>query len=343
MLFRVPLPYKVKGTPKGKRTQTDEQFWEYIEVDIPVVTDEAAPVAVTWDDSYPSEDMWFKYKDDWRSDQAIPEDGKQVMRMKEGEFYLRRPDGLSPDELAQKLTPEADFRIFGENFIYHDARKAERPLDESQYRQDKPFTSTLDDEIAKLRRAAESFMIVGDRIYQQSSEPVIIKWSYRTNEGAAVVPRVIPSGKLSAKTPSFRLDKYQQIAAELDELALRYNDGAHRVSMARAPKIYLSEAIGYNDLSNNFVNAVRTYIEGYSEHTRLHSVDPDMGIAFLQMKKALRIHDAGGDIDVLEQATGNYVNNFPEEVRYGNIAACYRDYADRPVDTIKVGAWRNQR
>lgn len=342
MLFRVPLPYKVKGTPKGKRNETDEQFWEYIEVDIPVLTDETAPVAVTWDDSYPSDKMWFKHEDDWRQAQAIPADGQQVMRMKEGEFYLRRPDGLTPDELARKLTPEADFRIFGENFIYHDHRAAERPFDESQYRQDKPITSTFDNDVAKLRRAAESFIIVGDRLYQHSSEPVIIKWSYRTDEGAAIAPRVIPSGKLDAKTPSFRLDKYQQIAAELDEFALRYNGGAHRPSMARAPKVYLAESIGYNDLSNNFVNAVRTYLDGYSEHTRLKTTDPDMGIAFLQMKKALRIYDETGDIDGLEQAAGNYVSNYPEEVRYGNIAACYRDYADRPVDTISVGAWRKQ-
>lgn len=90
------------------------------------------------------------------------------------------------------------------------------------------------------------------------------------------------------------------------------------------------------------MNAVRTYLEGYSEHTRLKSTDPDTGIAFLQLKKALRIYDKSGDIDGLEQAAGNYVSNFPEEVRYGNLAACYSDYADRPVDTISVGTWRKQ-
>jgi hypothetical protein len=340
MLFRVPLPYKVKGTPKGKRNETDEQFWEYVEVDIPVLTDETAPIAVSWDDSCPSDKMYFKYEDDWRRNQAIPEDGQQVMRMKEGEFYLRH--GLTPDELALKLTPESDFRLFGEAFIYHNQRAAERPFDESQYRQDKPIESTFDNDVAKLRSAVEVFIIVGDRIYRKSSEPVIVKWSYRTDEGSAIAPRIIPSGKLDAKTPSFRLDKYPQIVAELDEFALRYNNGAHRPSMARAPKVYLAQAIGYNDLSNNFVNAVRTYLEGYSDHPRLKAADPDTGIAFLQMKKALRIFDSSGDIDGLEAAAGNYVENFPEEVRYGHLAGCYREYADRPVGTLSVGAWRKQ-
>ncbi|MDW9481117.1 hypothetical protein GOB57_20950 [Sinorhizobium meliloti] len=343
MLFRVPLAYQVKGTPKGRKKATDKQFWEYVEVDIPVLTDEAAPIAVTWDDSYPKASTWLKYEDDWSNAQRVPEDGIQIMRMKEGEFYLRRPDGLTPDELARKLTPEGDLRIFGQNYIEHRYRGAERPLEETPYRQDQPFSSTFDEEVAKLRRAAESLFIVGDHIYEPSSEPVVIKVSFRTDEGAAIAPRVIPSGKLDARTVTYRIDKYAQVVAELDQFSLKYNNGLHRVTMARAPTVHLAQAIGFNDLAVNLVNAARTHLERCSDYVRLNQVDPDMGIAFLRLKKALRGYDESGDINGLEAAAANLVENFPDEVRYGNLALCYREYADRPVDTLSVGAWRQQR
>ncbi|MCZ7860664.1 hypothetical protein O9X98_04535 [Agrobacterium salinitolerans] len=342
MLFRVPLPYKVNGTPKGKRTQTEEQFWEYIEVDIPVVTDEAAPVAVTWDDRYPAETMWKTHEDDWRNAQSIPEDGMQVMRLIDGEFYLRRHDRLTPELLSEKLTPKGDFRIFGQSFINYKYHDKEHPLDMALYRQDKPFSSTFDDQVAKVRKAAENFFIVGNDIYQLSSEPVIIKVSYNTENGGGVAPRVIPSHKVKASAAMHRIDKYAEVVDELNELSRRFRD-APRVTMDRAPKVYLAQAIGFNDLFVNLVNAARTQVEKQSEYTRLKDVDPDSGIAYLRLKKALSIYDNTGDINGLEDAAANIVQNCPEDVRYGNLASSYRAYADRPVDTLTVGAWRNQR
>ncbi|MCV9964533.1 hypothetical protein OIU34_21825 [Pararhizobium sp. BT-229] len=342
MLFRVPLAYDVKGIPKGKRNETNEQFWEYIEVDIPLLTDEAAPVAVTWDDRYPAQSMWMKHEDDWRNAQSIPEDGMQVMRMKEGEFYLRRHDALTPELLSEKLTPKGDFRIFGQSFIHYENHDREHPLDMTLYRQDKPFSSTFDDQIAKVRKAAEDFFIVGNDIYQLSSEPVVIKVSYNTENGGGVAPRVIPSHKVKASAAIYRIDKYAEVVAELDELSRRFRD-APRVTMERAPKVHLAQAIGFNDLFVNLVNAARTHVEKQSDHTRLNSVDPDSGIAYLRLKKALTTYDNTGDINDLEDAAANIVQNCPEDVRYGNLASSYRAYADRPVDTLTVGAWRQKR
>ncbi|MBY3155417.1 hypothetical protein HFO56_24125 [Rhizobium laguerreae] len=342
MLFKVPLPYKVKGTPKGRKNETDEQFWEYVEVDIQVLTDEAAPIAVTWDDSLPEDCTWLKHKDDWLQAQAVPGNGIQIMRMKEGEFYLRRPDGLTPDVLASRLNPQGDLRIFGESFIEWSHRKAERPVEETPYRQDKEFSSTFDAEVAKLRRAADRFFIVGDEIYEPSSEPVVIKFSYRTDDGAAVAPRVIPSGKVDKMVVTHRVDKYAQVVAELAELNARFGD-RHRVSMDRAPTVHLAQAVGFNDLEVNLVNAVRTHIEKFSDHERLKTTDPDSGIAFLQLRKAMNEFDKSGDISVLEAAAGNLVENFPEAVRFHHLASSYRAFADRPVDTLSVGSWRKNR
>lgn len=342
MLFRVPLAYNVTGTPKGKRTETTEQFWEYVEVDLPVLTDEAAPIAVTWDDRYPAQSMWRKHEDDWRSAQSIPEDGLQVMRMREEEFYLRHHDRLTPELLAEKLTPKGDFRIFGQSFVHYKYHDKEHPLDVSLYRQDKPFSSTFDDEVSRVRKAAENYFIAGNEIYQLSSEPVVIKVSYNTENGGGVAPRVIPSHKVKASAAIYRIDKYAEVVAELNELSKRFRD-APRVTMDRAPKVYLAQAIGFNDLFVNLVNAARTQVEKQSDHTRLNSVDPDTGIAYLQLKKALNIYDATGDINALEEAAGNMVENFPEDIRYTNLASSYRAYADRPVDTLTVGAWRQRR
>jgi hypothetical protein len=343
MLFNVPLPYTVKGTPKGKRTEASDQYWEYVEIDIPVLTDEAAPLAVEWDDSIPEDCTWLRYQDDWLRDQQVPENGIHVMRMKEGEFYLRRPDGLSPDLLASKLNPRADFRIFGEPFIYHSHRDAERPVDQSAFRQDKDFSSTFDDEVAKLRRAAERLFIVGDEIYEPSSEPVVIKVTFQTdNNGARMVPRVVPHHRLPKTAVTFRLDKYAQVVEEINEFSARYRDKGV-VTMDRAPKIYLSEAASFNDLEVNFVNAIRTHVDRFSDHVRLKSVDPDAGMAFLRLRKALAEFDKLGDISVLEEAAGNLVENFPSEVQYFNVLPAYREFSDRPVDTLSAGSWRKRR
>jgi hypothetical protein len=342
MLFNVPVAYKVKGTPKGKRNETNEQFWEYVEVDIPVLTEEAAPVAVTWDDRYPNDLIWMTQKDEWCRDQRIPEDGMQVMRMKDGEFYLRRHDRLTPDTLAEKLTPKGDFRIFDQSFVNHNNQDRERPLDPSTYRQDKPLSCTFDDEVSKARRAAEKLFIVDNEIYELSSEPVVINVSYNTNDGVGVTPRVIPCDKVKASSAMYRIDKYADVVAELNALTQRFRC-ASPVTMERAPKVYLTQAIGFNDLFVNLVNAARTHVAKQSDHTRLHSVDPDEGIAYLRLKKAVATYDNTGDINELEDAVANIVNNFPDEARYGNLASSYHAYANRPVDTLSVGSWRQTR
>jgi hypothetical protein len=345
MLFNVPLPYKVKGTPKGKRNETDEQYWEYVEIDIPVMTDESAPIAVEWIDAIPEDCTYLRFKDDWLRDQWVPENGVQVMRMKEGEFYLRRPDGMTPDILASKLNPHADFRMFGNHFIYHNSRDAEKPVDQATYRQDKDFSSTLADEVTKLRRAAECFFIVGDEIYELSSEPVIIKATYQTdNNGAKIMPRVIPNHRLSKSAVTYRLDKYAQVVDEINELHEKFSRwDKGMVTMERAPKVYRSEAASFNDLEVNFVNAIRNHVENIGDYIRLKSVDPDEGIATLQLRKALADFDTAGDISVLEEAAGNLVENFPKLVRSYNVIPAYREFANRPVDTLTAGSWRKGR
>ncbi|MCS4088858.1 hypothetical protein [Rhizobium sp. BK176] len=343
MLFNVPLAYTVKGTPKGKRTETTEQYWEYVEVDIPVLTDEAAPLAVEWDDSIPADCTWHRYRDDWENAQRVPENGIHAMRMKEGEFYLRRTDGLTPDTLASKLNPHADFRIFGENFIHYDNKNAEKPVDQSAYRQDKDFSSTFDEEVSKLRRAAERVFIVGDEIYEPSSEPVVTKVSYQIDGNAVkTIPRIMPNHKLKPTTITYRIDKYAQVVAEINEhnamYSLRKKDV---ITMDRAPTVYLESAASFNDLEVNFVNAVRAHIDRFSDHTKVKTVDPDFGIAFLQLRKALAEFEKVGVINALEAAAANLIESFPEEIRHDNLVYAYREFADRPVDTLSSGSWRN--
>jgi hypothetical protein len=343
MLFNVPLAYMVTGTPKGRKNETEEQFWEYVEIDIPVLPDDAAPVAVTWDDRYPVESAWLKHQDDWSRDQNVPESGIQVMRMKNGEFYIRRPDELTPERLAAKLNPQADFRIFGEDFIHFRNKGGEKPVDSVEYRQDKPFSSKFEDEVAKLRLAAERFFIIGDDIFERSSEPVAIKVNFQSTGGGGYVPRIIPSHQISNLDTAYCLDRYAQLVEELDDLAVTYLKGRYRVTMERAPTIHLAGAIGFNDLSLNFVNSVRTYIEKYNDSVRLANCNPDEGIAFLQLRKALVEYDMSHNINILEESARILVENFPSTVQHFNFIPNFRAYADRPIDTLEVGAWRKGR
>lgn len=339
MLFRLPLVYEVTGTPKGRKNETTESFWEYVEIDIPVIADENAPIAVIWDDRLPETPMeYMRDRDNWHSLQRVPEDGMQMMRFKDGEFYLRRPDRMTPDDLANNLTPKDDIRIFGQDFVPYNIRETEHPAEGTPYRQDKEYSSTFDAKLANLRAAAEKFFIVGDDIFSLSSEPVVIKISYRAEKCVAVAPRVVPSNRLDVKTPRFRLDKYEEVVDSCNKIVLTFQE-RELVTLDRAPTIYLDQAINFDDLSANLVNSVRTYIDGYSDNVRLRGVDPDLGIAFLNLKKALIHYDATGDLDLLEKYAGLIVEKFPGEFEYNNVATSFQDYADRQID-ISTGPFR---
>ena len=337
MLFRVPMPYTVTGTPKGKRNETNERYWEYVEVDIAVLDDESAPVAVVWDDRMPEEYPIVNYgeRDTYARLSNVPLDGIQMTRLKDGEHFLRRADRLTPEGLAANLHPKSDNRMFGQDGLNYNQSVEETPVDQASYRQDKPYSSDYDKNAEKLRKNAERYFIVGDDIFERSSEPVVFKYGYRTENERhedlyAIVPRIVPIARLDPRTQSFRLDRYAEVVDSINEHTSRFRNGPD-ATMDRAPQIFIEDAVAYDDTSENFVNAVRNWIKNYSDRERLVSVNPHFGIAFLQMRLALDHFDLTGDTEAMEEWAATIVEKHPEEIRYCNIAVTYEEYANRPV------------
>lgn len=336
MLFQVPMPYEVTGVQKGKRLESKEQFWEYVEVDIPVLSDEIAPVAIVWQDGLPTNpEIWSMHeRDKWKSTNPYPEDGVQMTRFFEGEHYVRRYDRLSPDGLAASLNPQNSYHILSVGHIWHgDADKDEKPVAAVPYREDKFFATNYEAKVAELREKASRFFIVGNDIFERSSEPVIIKTSYRTENSATTIPRIVPKDKLDEKTQTFRIDRYAEVVESCNEVMKRWRDDTPEVTMARAPEVYLEEAFAYDDTTENLVNAVRTFIGKYGEdRARLGSVEPRFGIAFLNLKLALQHFDETGDLSDVEEWAGILTEHHEKEIQYSNIAISFREYADRPID-----------
>lgn len=349
MLFKVPVPYTVKGTPKGKRNPVEVRHWEYVEVDVPVMADENAPVSLLWDDSLPSLPIRDLHaREEYEKAARIPEDGINMMRYKDGEHFLRRADRLTPEGLAAKLeAPKKNFSLFKQDHIFHYQPEEESPVDPDSYRQDKDFTSDLGEKINVVREAAERLFIVGDDIFELSSEPVVISVGYHTQDDQyAIVPRIMPVDTVQKRTQSFNIHRYADVVDNINESqATGFRRGPFRdrpeATMERAPEILIPEAFRYDDAAENFVNSVRNFLERESDRTRLISVNPYYGIAYLQLKIALDKYDLTGDTDAMEEWAGVLTEQHPEDVRHCSLPQTWRAFCDRPVeahvDTISSG------
>ncbi len=332
MLFRVPMPYKVTGTIKGKRNPSTEAYWEYVEIDIPVLNDDIAPVAVIWDDSLPDIKLSHKMdEDNWTAINKVPIDGIQMVRVLDDQYYLRRADRMNPEQIAATLTPGSGIHVFGQRFVGHD-ETVETPVANTPYREDRPFESTFQQELDRLRDNASRFFIVGNDMFELSSEPVVIKVKLRSENFVALVPRVVPLHCIDQRTLSYNIERYSEVVGECNEYSERYGDGP-MIGMERAPTIFVEDAFNYDDQAVNLINAVTQYVSKIDDRVRLSSVNPDYGIAFLSLKKALiRYNEDKKNLDPVEDCVSVLVENFSEEVQYSNLPSALADYSNRAVD-----------
>lgn len=355
MLFRVPLAYTVTGTPKGKLKETRDQFWEYAEVDIPVISDEEAPVAVVWDDTVPEDMRNLFDKDKWESvkrpgqesndptrTHRTPADGIHMTRLRDGEHFIRTVladdynspvAALTPDRLAAYLTPGPHSRFFGQDNIYSANQGAERPVEATPYRADRPFTSTFTEAHAALSRAASAYMIVDGEIFERSSEPVITVESYLASDDTVVLrPRVLPKHFVYSAVPTHRVDAWADVVRKCEELA---DSGFRRATSAKLvpPRVLISEAVNHDEYTENFINAARRYAaNGISQHIRLLECNVDFGIAFLRLRKAVDAYGAGGGIEAVESSAHTLVSEHPRDFGHDSLRHALQAYQDRPVE-----------
>ena len=339
MLFKVPLTYTVDGVPKGKRNPTKDYFWEIVEIDIPVLNDEVAPVAVVWDDSFPyGESSNFREKDNWDSVVGVPEDGKQMTRLLEGEHYFRRADRMTPKNLAEKLldTNEYPRYIFNQGPIPYKIKDKEHPVSEVAYREDKEFSSTFDEELKKLRDKASEFFIVDDDFFVKNTEPLLIRVAITVEDRVLLHPRILPKSKIGKSDIPYSLDRFDEVVEKCQERhtllkgkSLLKNEYSFE---GRGPQIFIEGVHETDIIDKNLVAAAELIIENLSKYSsNLGQVNPDYGIAILNLRKGISIYHKNGDLAELEKWATILVEDHEKEVRHSNLGYAIKDIDSKPI------------
>jgi hypothetical protein len=333
------MPYTVTGTPKGKRNETSEQYWEYVEVDIPVLDDGTAPVAIIWQDGFPTNPplSYLSEQDKWKSQNWFPDDGEQMTRYFAGEHYLRDGSRRNPSQLAASLNPKDNHHFLHVGTIHHGKTDMpENPVSAVPYRDDKFISSDYNEMVAKLQEKASRYIIVDNELFERSSEPVIIVVTYRTDSTAAMIPRIVPKHRLGDRAHTYPIHAYEEVVQTCNDHLRNWRDDTPEVTMERAPTILLDEAFAHDNLTDNLLKSVRTFLARHEgdDRQRLGSVDPHYGIAYLNMKLAYARFEESGDLSAVEEWASVLVQNHPREVEYTNLTKSYEDYVNRPVSVM---------
>lgn len=342
MLFKAPMAYDVTYVPKGKRNERKEQFWEYVEIDIPVLSDETAPVAVEWRDGWPVPEIArLHQRDDWAKTFPVPSDGRHVMRLRDGEYFLKSPTSTTPDDLARSLDPENNFLPFGLPFIHRDNRGAERPFSDAESRADRECASEFSNVLASLRERVSSYFIADGHLYERSSEPIVIAASYHAeNDLVVTVPRITTLAKIDARrTPFFSIERYQEVLDSCNK-PRRLGPAAPKISGEGAPRIHCHPERRLDARAERILFAAQGYVDDLHRIDNLRDVDPDYGIRVLGLRKALAEYEEDGDvaavIDAAERLVGD--RNGRHDYAVARIREALDDYARREIVVPGFGA-----
>lgn len=332
MLFNVPLSYQAKGTPKGKRTPTTERCWEYVEIDIPLYGDVDAPVTIEWNDAMPADATYLGQKDDWKIEQQVPKDGIQAMRYHEGCHYLRHADRLTPESFGAQLHPTSTF--FLKDSYAHVNGPEETPASSMAWRQDQEFSTTFDQQLARLRTEAADYFFAGGELYRKASVPVVILKTYNQEKDAVfMTPRIVTKDALEAderrRGVSYRsVCEFQAALNECEDFNGRRRGQAEAFSR---PVIHRPDLVDFDHRRTNLVRTVENYIENMSNYTKLKDCNIAYGYAVLDLRRGLAEYHETGNTAELESHAAALVANFEKEVGVGRIAAWIREIDDAPI------------
>ncbi|MBY3432595.1 hypothetical protein HFN89_00210 [Rhizobium laguerreae] len=192
MLFELPLVYRVTGVKRGNRRATGYNVVEMVEVDIAVVAEADAPVAVEWIGRVP-EALEVKSALGYAAPgfSAVPPDGKLHTRLIDdrhlcpvvgidmagwtgplvGPAILQKTRGVGVwrDIFNLKDLPSGPFR--GVESL---AKKGMVPVADVDETFESVETTTRTQALAALRQAVADCAFVGDTLYRVCSEPKII-------------------------------------------------------------------------------------------------------------------------------------------------------------------------
>ncbi len=267
MIIHVPFKFKVEGLRKGRQRSGRYDVWEIAEIDIPIVSPDDAPVAVTWDDHFPeflavdrhAASEWGCHGND-RAAHTVYFDNSHWVALNTSDNQWSPDPGPYPpclfDELVRKLAAENECPLLGSHG--YDA-KARRLVESCGNDAHELFydvdVSTKPHRLRDLTRKASSLIVVGDRLYRRCEEPQF--WimqgtvnSDRTTAAASYQVAIVrvTTDEAAAKTPRALIFSGRKKfgLGEFDEAlgyARQFNDGrrhgemANRMNEARRPAI----------------------------------------------------------------------------------------------------------
>jgi hypothetical protein len=195
MLFRLAQQYVIRGIKKGNRSLRDHYVIETMEMDIPVVSADDAPVAVMWNDAVP---VAFPRGNDtiWR---AYSADGQQHTRWYMGSHWKRCLESdlieshvtravppLTVDALVANIEDQGGNLLTGASTFRYQPEKRGTEIHDPLGHFSSIEKSDRDTALAKIEEQSADLMIVDDVVYVRCAEPkvcVIKEREERFNNG----------------------------------------------------------------------------------------------------------------------------------------------------------------
>lgn len=187
MIFDVPVAYHAYGKVNGARISSSVGFVEVVPFDIPELTDDAAPIAASWDDASP----------EYASVPSFPYVGKDHVRVHEGQFL--RPtrafeivtgmrDPLSMVDAADLGRILAKSLMLGLEKHQNANTKRGRVPSEHFGNVDR---SSRDFAVREVGKVLSSYRVVDGIVYEKCSQPVVVilSQSFSAAEGDDVFRR----------------------------------------------------------------------------------------------------------------------------------------------------------
>jgi hypothetical protein len=243
VIFEIPIKYKASGRKKGNSINSTIAFQEMIEVDVPAVGDEDAPIVAEWDDTPPVE---TSLKSGWS---VFPGEEREHVRFF-GESYWRplRVHEVAGGNDGLPITV-GDFMTIagggGQRSVFPSYEITDRRFfAATQYFETVEHSERMK-QVAFVRNAATDLLFVDGTVYSKCIEPMIlVSMMFFEREWE-------PGRKLNFQGDVLRIvnrpqEGYQFIASETYPLH-RFNEALGRSRKQNASRNRVKEVL--NDLN----------------------------------------------------------------------------------------------
>lgn len=341
MIFEIPYEFSISGRKKGNLRTATAKTYETVEIDVPVVDPDMAPVAVEWDHALP---------DDIRIDpglwRGVPVDGTQHVRFFEGAYYERvelRLDNppfdracgfLGCDDLAIRDRDLPEIEVFGLRTLI--GKSWRKDVDRTDNDALSEYDTVRGTQRSKVRQAiideASTLILVDGTVYRKCAEPVVLAVGVYFHDGAGargrgVVLLVSPEHRAATRAQNignarrYTIGEFskaiayaRRVNAPIGELAARANDENAKRRPRVAEQVDSSIAV----LAYQVGRAVKPFF-ATMEQAKIGERSRQEIVSYCQVKDVHLVSGGTAGFDDLEAALESHVDRFrgvPETADY---------------------------